>query len=214
MGFFNIYNMLIKKFESFSEYNHFLNTHNDWEQINPPTHNFVEEYRYQYYNGIYISLLRLKESEHLNYYLNNGDTFYYIGQLGEKFTMLFSYEKDDYKRMMLECEYVLPFFDKKPSDSLIEDIKECFLEIDDLVEVEPKSEWGYNNSEEYGFFPPFRREDRLALSLIYMCNGAIEQDKLLEEFELVKDRLRIYNITEDRVSIKNENWRIIIEILF
>lgn len=196
-----------------------------WEIINPPSNNNWElELRYHIKDDIYIDILKFHKSKDLNYYLRKSKAnFHYIGSYANNYTELYSkynsiyLDMSNYDRMMKICNYLLPYFYKKPNDDLIEDIKDCFLEINDELSMSPDIFWGYsNNKDEFGYFPAFRFSDSLALCLVYEHNREIDFEKIEEEFNLIKDRLELLDIhVRSRVSIINEDdWRIIIKIKF
>jgi hypothetical protein len=181
------------------------------------------ELRYHIKDDIYIDILKFYKSKDLNYYLRRGKAnFYYIGSYDKNYIELYSeYQHmysnlSKYDRMMKICNYLLPYFYNKPSGDLIEDIKDCFLEINDELSIPPEIVWGYSNSDEFGYFPAFSFSDSLSLCLIYEHNREIDFEKIEEEFNLIKDRLELLDIhVRSRVSIINEaDWRIIIKIKF
>jgi hypothetical protein len=199
-------------------------SHRGWELIDPPSHNDWElELRYHIKDDIYIDILKFHKSKDLNYYLRKGKVnFHYIGSYDKNYTQLYSEydtiykDMSNYDRMMKICNYLLPYFYNKPSDDLIEDIKNCFLEINDELSISPEITWGYSdNRDEFGYFPAFRFSDSLALCLVYEHYREIDFEKIEEEFNLIKDRLESFDIhVRSRVSIINDDWRIIIKIKF
>lgn len=204
-------------------------SHKGWELIDPPSHNNWElELRYHLKDDIYIDILKFYKSKDLNYYLRKGkNNFHYINsytyncgslqntQLYSEYDTIYR-NMSNYDRMMKICNYLLPYFYNRPNDDLIENIKECFLEINDELSISPNIVWGYcDNKDEYGFFPAFRFSDNLALCLIYEHYRKVDFGRIEEEFNSIKDRLGLFDIhVRSRVSIINEDWRIIIKIKF
>lgn len=114
------------------------------------------------------------------------------------------------------CNYLLPFFYRKPDDNLINSIRECFIEIEDYpsIEFELKCSYCDAKNEEFGFFPAFSFSDKLALSLVYNLNDTKIED-IDDILESGKERLiSIYDIHHSYIKVINDDWRIIIRIEF
>jgi hypothetical protein len=194
-----------------------------WKKIDPPsTKQWLSQLEYKLTDDVTIQVLDLDGRGELPYYLIKDGVSHYISSYTNNYTQLYSEydpiyrDMSNYDRMMKICNYLLRYFHNKPSDDLIEDIKDCFLEINDELSIPPEIVWGYCNSrDEYGYFPAFRFSDGLSLCLIYEHYREIDFDKIEEEFNLIKDRLESLDIhVRSRVSIINDDWRIIIKIKF
>jgi hypothetical protein len=202
-----------------------------WKEINPPdrTH-WISQLQYNLTDDVYIQVLDLGSFKNdLSYYLVKGQlpgtdmNNYYINSYTDNYTELFSKytstyrDMTNYDRMMRICKYLLPFITKEPSSDIIDDIKECFIEIEDILSVEPETIWGYcNEKNEIGYFPAYRFGDSLALCLFYIHHhNKIDFDRIEEEFNLIKNRLESFDIhVNSRVSIIKDDWRVIIKIKF
>lgn len=198
-----------------------------WVKIEPTRYeHWINELEYQLTDDVKITVLQfdpqmrrvLKDGKDIQYYLEKGDDFYIIGSYTNNYTQLFSeYEYpyrdlSNYERMMKTCNYLLPFFYRKPDDNLINSIRECFIEIEDYPSIEFELKWGYCDAknEEFGFFPAFRFSDKLALSLVYNLNGAKIED-IDDILESGKERLiSIYDIHHSYIKVINDGWRRII----
>jgi hypothetical protein len=107
------------------------------------------------------------------------------------------------------CNYLIPFFNKEPDKLLIEDIRDCFIEIEDLggrIDIK----WGYCKDEyiypskpdiysDFGFFPAYRFSDKLALTLVYNKLDLVNKDYS----EIIEDgiyKLNIFKIHSSRVK--------------
>ena len=195
-----------------------------WERIDPPSNdNWDIELRYNLKDNIVIDVLSW--GKELNYYLRDrNENFHYVGCYSDDYqSELYSVYSSPYRdlsrydRMMKICKYHIPYFEKRPSESLIEDIKECFFEVGDEIGIEPHTEWGYRNSNgEYGFFPAFRFSDKLCLCIIYehYRDDKVDFESVKSEFDECKLRLEMYDINPREVEIVNESYRVVIIINF
>lgn len=194
-----------------------------WVKIEPTRYeHWINELEYQLTDDVKIKVLQLKDGKDLPYYLEK-DGYYNIGSYTSNYTQLFSeYEYpyrdlSNYERMMKICNYLLPFFYRKPDDNLINSIRECFIEIEDYPSILFELKWGYCDAknEEFGFFPAFRFSDKLCLSFIYNHYSEIQYDDILELIEEGVDRVvDIYDIHRIYIKVINDDWRIIIKIEF
>lgn len=195
-----------------------------WGRKDPSEEYWDIELVYQLSDDVYIDVIKLKDVNHLNYYLRSGNSFNYINQYDDNHTHLFKFTPylglSHYQVMMKICNYLLPYYQKKPSNESIEDIKECFIEIEDMAS-KTESDWGYCTHDEFGFFPAFRFSDKLCLCLFYLIDKEIVFDDVKKEFEDVKSRLELHDIHPSRAEIKEDgNWfhdqkyRCVIQISF
>jgi hypothetical protein len=194
-----------------------------WKEVYPTNkENWISQLEYNLNDNVYILILETKNLKDLTYYLVNDYKYYFVSEYTNNYTQLYSEydtiyrDMSNYDRMIRICNYLLPFFTKKPSDDIMYDIKECFIEIEDQLSVEPEIIWGYCNENEIGYFPSYRFSDSLALCLSYIHDSEeIDFDKIEEEFNLIKNRLESFDIhVKSRVSIINDYRRIIIKIKF
>lgn len=197
-----------------------------WKKVEPPqADNWLVQLEYQLTDSVKIIVLDLdNSSRELPYYMSRSDSFNYINSYSDNYTHLFS-EYDtiyrnmsNYERMMRICNYLLPFYEREPDNSLIENIRDCFISIEDESGIEVDINWGYcdTKNKEFGFFPAFRFSDKLCLSFIYNHYGEIQYDDILELIEEGVDRVvDIYDIHRSYIKTFNDdNWRIIIRIEF
>jgi len=197
-----------------------------WKKIEPPSvEHWLSQLEYKLTDDVTIQVLDLDgSSRELPYYLIKDGVNHYISSYSDNYTQLFS-EYDtpyrnmsNYERMMRICNYLLPFFNREPNDDLIEDIRQCFIEIEDNYGIEVELNWGYCDikNSEFGFFPAFRFSDKLCLSLIYNHYGKISYDDALETIEEGIDKVvNIYDIHKTYIKVLNDDdWRIIIRIEF
>jgi hypothetical protein len=190
-----------------------------WKKIEPEENYWDHQLIYQLNNDVRINLIKLKDSKSFNYYLESKDEFNFINSYGDNHTELFSeyntiyLDLSDYERMMKICKYLLSYFEKKPNDELIEDIRDCFIDIEDKFDGDFKLEWGYKNDKgEWGYFPAFRFSDKLGLYLIYYYEIT---DEIKEIFEDGKKKLEVLDIHKSRVSLSEIEWGgFVIEITF
>jgi hypothetical protein len=197
-----------------------------WKKVETPDRdNWLVQLEYQLTDSVKIVVLDLdNSSRELPYYMKGGEDFNYVSSYSDNYTQLFSdydiiYKNmSNYERMMRICNYLLPFYEKELDNNLIEDIKDCFISIEDESGIEVDIEWGYCdiNNEEFGFFPAFRFSDKLCLSLIYNHYGKVNYDDILEVIEEGIDRcVNIYDIHKSYIKTFNHyDWRIIIRIEF
>jgi len=186
-----------------------------WERKEPSKEHWDIELVYKLSDDVYIDVIKLKSSDNLNYYLRRYNSFYYINQYDTNGTELFKYSRlSNYETMMKICNYLLPYYQKRPSSDMIDDIKECFIEIED-ISYRTTIDWGYWD-DEYCFFPAFRFSDKLCLGIFYDINKGITLDKVKEEFLDTKSRLEIYDIHPSRAEIVQDvhGHRFIIKISF
>lgn len=196
-----------------------------WKKIEPKNEYWLTQLDYQLTDNVKIMVLDLdNSSKELSYYLVKDGTYQYVSSYSNNYTLLFS-EHDtiyrnmsNYDRMMKICNYLLPFFNRKPNDDLIEDIRYCFIEIEDKLGIEPELKWGYcdTKNEEFGFFPAFRFTDMLCLSIIYNHYGHKNYDDVAEEIEDGINRvIGLYDINRTYIKvIDDDSYRIIISIEF
>ena len=198
----------------------------DWKKVETPDNdNWLVQLEYQLTDSVKIEVLDLdNSSRELPYYMSKSESFNYISSYSDNHTQLFSdydtiYKNmSNYERMMRICNYLLPFYEKEPDDNLKENIRDCFISIEDESGIEVDVNWGYCDvkNEEFGFFPAFRFSDKLCLSFIYNHYGKIKYDDMLELIEEGIDRVvDIYNIHKSYIKTFNDDdWRIIIRIEF
>jgi hypothetical protein len=197
-----------------------------WKKIEQPqSDNWLTQLEYQLTNNVKIIVLDLdNSSRELPYYMSKSESFNYISSYSDNYTHLFS-EHDiiyknmsHYERMMRICKYLLPFYEKEPDNNLIENIRDCFISIEDESGIEVEINWGYCDikNKEFGFFPAFRFSDKLCLSFMYNHYGKLNYDDVLELIEEGIDRVvDIYDIHKTYINVFNdEDWRIIIRIEF
>jgi hypothetical protein len=197
-----------------------------WKKIEQPqSDNWLTQLEYQLTNNVKIIVLDLdNSSRELPYYMSKSESFNYISSYSDNYTQLFS-EHDiiyknmsHYERMMSICKYLLPFYEKEPDNNLIENIRDCFISIEDESGIEVEINWGYCDikNKEFGFFPAFRFSDKLCLSFMYNHYGKLNYDDVLELIEEGIDRVvDIYDIHKTYINVFNdEDWRIIIRIEF
>jgi hypothetical protein len=192
-----------------------------WKKIDSPKYeHWLIQIEYKLKDDIYIRVLDIANSnKSLNYYLVKDDISHHVSSYGDNYTQLFSeYEfsynnLSNYERMMKICNYLLPFFTKEPSDKLKQDIRMCFIDIEDELSIDVEINWGYCNKEEFGFFPAFKFSDKLKLSLIYPYDD--NKEKIKSIFEDGKNKLaKIYDIHHTYIKLINDDWRSIITIEF
>ena len=198
-------------------------SHDGWEIVSDKKHEHWDlELRYKLSNKVSIQIVKLEGYENLNYYLETESSFNFVSTYGANCTSLYSEhvspyrDLSEYDRMMKICKYLLPFYEKEPSDEFKDNIRECFIEIEDELS-KPEIDWGYsdNKNSDFGYFPAYRFTDRLGLFLIYDYRGNEDKiDSIKKEFNYIKDRLNDYDIHESRVSLIDDDWRIIIKIDF
>lgn len=194
-----------------------------WKKIEPKYEHWLTQLDYQLTDNVKIMVLELDSSNKLTYYLVKDGVIHYVSSYSDNYTQLFSEydtiyrDMSNYERMMKICNYLLPFFNRKPNDDLIEDIRQCFIEIEDKLGIEPELNWGYcdTKNEEFGFFPAFRFIDKLCLSIIYNHYGKNHYD-VTEEIEDGIDRVvGLYDINRTYIKVINDDsYRIIIRIEF
>jgi len=197
-----------------------------WKKVEPTDRDhWLTQLEYQLTDDVKIIVLDLDASgRELPYYMSNSEIFNYISSYSDNYTQLFS-EYDiiyknmsHYERMMRICKYLLPFYEKEPNSNLIENIRDCFISIEDEYEIEVETKWGFCDikNNEFGFFPAFRFSDSLCLSFIYNHYGKLNYDDVLELIEEGIDRVvDIYDIHRTYIYVYNdEDWRIIITIKF
>lgn len=188
-----------------------------WKKIDPPKYeHWLTQLEYKISDDIKIMLLKNKKANGLPYYLVKDESFYYISTYSSNHTLLYT-NLPHYDSMIKICNYLLPFFEKKPDDEFIQNIRDCFISIEDFNNLNVNVKWGYCDirNEEFGFFPAFRYSDILCLSFIYNHYGKINYDDVLDIIEEGIDRVvGIYNIQKDNVSLFNTDDSIIIRIKF
>lgn len=125
----------------------------DWKKVEPPdSDNWLVQLEYQLTDSVKIVVLNLNHisgsSSDLPYYMMKKGHFNYISSYSDNYTQLFS-EYDtiynnmsNYERMMRICNYLLPFYEKEPDDNLKENIRDCFISIEDESGIEVDINWG------------------------------------------------------------------------
>lgn len=95
-----------------------------WVKIEPTRYeHWINELEYQLTDDVKIKVLKLKDGKDLPYYLYDNHHLFHIGSYTSNYTQLFSeYEYpyrglSNYERMMKICNYLLPFFYRKPDDN-------------------------------------------------------------------------------------------------
>jgi len=202
-------------------------SHDGWVKLEPERSFWEYQLEYKLNKDYKITLLLLKDNKDFSYYLEDNRNFNFVSNYKNNHTLLFSEDsiihKDlsDYERMMKICNYLSPFLTKRPDYDLIDDLRHCFIEIEDELEVEPEIEWGYKDDKgEWGYFPAFRFSDKLGLFLMYNVHqvGDIitgcDFDKIKLIFDEIKNKVKYYDIHTSNVNLVDDNWRVIIEIIF
>jgi hypothetical protein len=139
-------------------------------------------------------------SKNIVYYM--GDDLCFTNIYDNSYVAIFN-SYSDYDRMMLICKYNSSFFEKKPDDKTIENIKECFFDLIDESDDEEVL-WGWSNGEEHGFFPAYNFSDSLRLVLrLTIPDGNVEE--LNELFEDNKDKIGAY-LDSYKVEFNYDKW--------
>ena len=193
-----------------------------WEQVKPEQEHWDYQLEYNLTDNVKIQLINFDNKDDFNYYLVSDDDFNFVSSYKDNYTQLYSdspYSNlSDYDRMMKICNYLLPFFEKKPDGELIEDIKDCFIEIEDMFDGDYEVEWGYKNDSWWGFFPAYRFSDKLGLFFNYNIDLGDNDDlrnKIYELFEEGKIKLNHFDIDPTRASLVEKNCNgFVIEIIF
>jgi hypothetical protein len=177
-----------------------------WIEKNPENIRHLFNLSYKLNDKVSIELIQDKKEKIIKgdfiIYLkdNNQNLLYKIGYYLTPTNELYRTETDPYKRMFKICNYLLPYFNNKPSDDLINVIIDIFINISDLTEDKPMVKWGYHINDKYGFFPAFNNKCKLGLFLSYkFTNNKIIPD-LIKEFKNSKYRLQIVNINSNKCS--------------
>jgi hypothetical protein len=209
-----------------------------WKQVEPATEHWNYQLEYKLNDKVKIILLNYDNTgNNMNYYLVSDDQtrlrcwsnnycylptlneFNFVSSYNRNYTQLYS-EYDtiyknmsNYDRMMKICNYLLPYYERGPDNDTIEDIRECFIEIEDIFNGYSKMIWGYKNqNEEFGFFPAFKFSDRLGLFFEYHYELT---DQIIDLFEEGKRKLEYFDIHKSRVDLIEREWGgFVIEILF
>lgn len=128
------------------------------------------------------------------------------------YTSLFKAITSNYEKMMEKCEYHLPYYENRPEN--IYEIRECFMEIEDMSSVDFIYEWGYSNGEEFGFLPAFSHSDYLCLSLVYRFSDepiSIDEDIIESGIDRLED---IHDIDRNRINIIEDDLMLRIDIKY
>lgn len=195
-------------------------------------------FRYYFSDNIFIDLIKFKDEGNIHtiptkvyvgydykYYLCSYDddgiiNRFFIGYYNGNYLNIYKInnftESDpelNYLRMMNICNYLLPFFEKKPSRDVISEIEEHFVLLTDILD-DPDIKWGYNNQREFGFFPANEYSNKLGLSLSYINKNNINYDIIKNEYEKIKRTFVLLKIEYKSINIYSlyDNYDIIIVI--
>jgi hypothetical protein len=192
-----------------------------WVENEPSNKNWLLELSKLLQNDIYIVVLKFRYRNELNYYLRKGtdnNNLIYVGTYGKNYIK--SYSSKNYEIMINTCKYLVPYFTKKPSEDVINDIGDLFIEISDILSNDFHFHWGYKDKyDESIHFPATSSYDDLVLLLKCQTKEHINLEKftLIEnEFNLNKNRLPLIcnNIGDARISMSGNNMSVLIELIF
>jgi hypothetical protein len=203
-------------------------SHPGWEISKPEGEDWTIQLTYNIIDDINIEVVRFKERvgreyNPFYYYLNKNGSWQFMGSYSDHFSALFSKDHpsyshlSDYDRMMKVCEYNLVYYTKKPDEDLMEDIRDCFVDISDELSEDSVVLWGFCSDTESGFFPATKFSDELSLCIGYENDGPINYeltDKIKEIFEESKERLEMFDIDPSRARIREYDGVITIIIKF
>jgi hypothetical protein len=196
-----------------------LSKNDNWLVLKPKFKHWRHHLRKELIDGVYIDLIQLSGRNDQCIYMSsdNNPDLHFISNYKVNYSELYTNIDDNYNRMIKICTYLIPFFTKYPSYSLIEDIKEIFIDISDL-NGEPEIKWGYINFNDWlfrndiGYFPAFRHSDKLKLFLIYYDFKKSKTITTLELFNNHKDKLKVLDLDYGLLQFKEDLFYIQFDI--
>lgn len=126
-------------------------------------------------------------------------------------------KNNNYDQMMNICNFLCNYFEKQPSDDIVSQVENIFIDISDIAR-HSYTDWGYISEVGYGIgfetacFPARSVSDELGLALYwkYDCDFKLIE----EEFEYNKDKLKSifksYNVKLLNFVGDYDKWVVII----